>query len=131
MKAINLHKAHFAVGRFILAFLIHTLPNLRRRQRVAIIIFALATATKLQSAQSATDLWDVSKGVVVTAYSPLHGADGTPHAYDPRDIFGGHFGAFIPESGNTIFADGFPDGLIHHVKWRLPLPVTLRSFNLF
>jgi hypothetical protein len=69
-----------------------------------------------------TDLWDVSRGAVVTDNSPVLGIS------DPRNLLG-----FLVESSEVstlLFADGFPAGTLHFVEWQTPLPDTLRSFTL-
>ena len=63
--------------------------------------------------------------------SPLDSADGTPHAQDARDIFGGGFGDYLPERYVTVFSDDLPSDFVHFVEWRTPTPVTIRSFHLF
>lgn len=78
-----------------------------------------------------TDLWDISQGTIITGNSPFDPAFGSPHPYDGRDLFGGHFGDYLPESGDAVFADGMPTGFAHFVQWKTIAPVTIGSFNLF
>ncbi len=70
------------------------------------------------------DLWDVSQGTVVTGTS---GAN-SPYS-DIRDMFGGSFSWVEP--GDTVLADGRPDGFVHYVEWQTFGPVTVNSFALF
>jgi len=82
------------------------------------------------------DLWDVSRGVVITGSSPMavcH-ADLSNGLFDARDIFGGNFFSCpseAPSVADAIFSDGMPDGFVHYVEWATPSPVTIRSFNLW
>ena len=69
-----------------------------------------------------TDLWDVSRGTVVTDSSPVLSIS------DARNLLG-----FVVESSEVsslLFADGFPPGTLHFVEWQTPLSNTLRSFTL-
>lgn len=75
------------------------------------------------------DLWDISQGTTIIQNSQLNLAAG-PNAYDARDIFGGSFTTYLPESGGVIFADGMPSGFVHFIEWHTPAPVTVRSFSL-
>ena len=77
-----------------------------------------------------TDLWDISQGTTITGNSPFDSAFGSPHPYDARDIFGGHFGDYLPESGDVVFDDNQSAGFVHFVQWKTLAPVTLGSFNL-
>ncbi len=72
---------------------------------------------------STTDLWDVSQGTVVVADSGIR----------PGSLAGGMFGegAVLEESGNTIFADGQPEGFVHYIEWQTPAEVAIASFALF
>ena len=89
------------------------------------------SAQDWQSIGITNDLWDVRQGTTITTNSPLNNADGTPHAYDARDIFGGGFGDYLSERGSTIFIDYMTSGFTHYVEWRTPTPVTIRSFSMF
>jgi predicted Ser/Thr protein kinase len=73
---------------------------------------------------STNDLWDISRGTIVTGSSGIH----APYS-DIRDMFGGAFSPIEP--GNTVFDDGRPDGFVHYVEWQTPGPVTVGSFALF
>jgi len=99
------------------------------------------------TAQSSDDLWDVSRGTIVTRSSPTLSEEGGP------GLFGG--GGFIGEPGDTIFADdnfhtihfipGFPppfpptiqtnlvqtNGFVHFVEWKTVDPVTVSTIRLF
>jgi hypothetical protein len=79
------------------------------------------------------DLWDATKGTVVTSASPTD------------DFFNSHITnatqMFIPkvnvarpfedDSKNTLFGDKDPAGFIHYVEWQTPTPVTIGSFDLY
>jgi hypothetical protein len=77
-----------------------------------------------------TDLWDISQGTTITAHSPFDAAFGSPHPYDARDMFGGLFGDYLPETGDVVFAENQPAGFVHFVEWSTLAPVTIGSFNL-
>ena len=92
------------------------------RQLTALCLFAVFH-TAAAILPSTTDLWDISQGSVITASSAINPAT------DGRDMFGGTFSQAEP--GDTVFADGQPDGFIHYVEWQTPGPVNVSSFNLF
>lgn len=99
------------------------------------IILVSVTLT-LQSSSAfdfgvSNDLWDVAQGTTITAHSPFDSALGSPQPFDARDIFGGLFGDFLPESGDVVFTDGMPAGFIHFVEWKTLTSVTLGSFKLY
>ncbi len=83
---------------------------------------ALLTVTPYYP-RSSNDLWDISQGAMVT------GTSGVNWNSDARDMFGGNFSPV--ETGDTIFADGKPDGFVHYIEWQTPVPVTVDSFALF
>ena len=68
-----------------------------------------------------TDLWDVSRGTVITASSGV-GAGAL------ENMFGAQ--AFSAEPRNAFFADGRPGGSTHFVEWRTLRPIRLRAFHL-
>lgn len=77
---------------------------------------------------SYTDLWDISRGTIVTGSS---GALAGGWSSDPRNMFGGTFGTGPSDLlNNTIFRDYQPAGTIHWVEWATPAPITLTGFNL-
>jgi hypothetical protein len=45
----------------------------------------------------------------------------------------GLFGAtnIIPEADSLLFADGQPDGTVHHIEWQTATPIELRGFSTF
>ena len=67
------------------------------------------------------DLWDVSRGTIVTSSALYPG-------FDARDSFGG---CYSPEPCVTIFADGLPQATVHTLWWTTVQPVTIWGFNLF
>jgi len=69
--------------------------------------------------QSSTDLWDLSKGAVVTASS------GTFESSATLGMFGG--AGFGSEPGSTIFSGGAPQ----FVEWTTPAAVTVNQIRLF
>jgi hypothetical protein len=75
------------------------------------------------------DLWDVSRGAIVTNNSLL---DNSPGEYSPANLIGSSVGS-NPEAkmGNIVFLDEQPEGFVHFVEWRTLSPVTIRSFRLF
>ncbi len=79
---------------------------------------------------SKTDLWDSSRGTVVTAASEMDQYfDG--RLYNPANIFGLNSPGFLLEPGSAVFADGKPRGFAHFVEWRTAAPVTVKSFRLY
>ena len=74
--------------------------------------------------QTTNNLWDLSDGSKVTRTSGVH-----EPVSDMRDMFGGKFSSIEP--GNTVFADGHPEGFVHFIEWQTPAPVTVDSFTLF
>src|SRR5208337_3778259 len=51
--------------------------------------------------------------------------------YDIRDLFGGQFTTYTPETGVVIFADQQPIGTVDTVLVTLPTAVSLAYFNLW
>ncbi len=79
---------------------------------------------------SRNDLWDQSKGTVVTSASEVDlYFDGRP--YNPLNIFGTDLPGLPLEPGSVVFADGKPHGFAHFVEWRTAAPVTIKSFRLY
>jgi hypothetical protein len=79
---------------------------------------------------SRTDLWDSSRGTVVTAASEMDQYfDG--RLYNPLNIFGTNSPGFLLEPGSVVFADGKPQGFAHFVEWKTAAPVTVKSFRLY
>jgi hypothetical protein len=72
--------------------------------------------------QSTNDLWDVSKGTVVTSSSGLFGG------FHETDAFGSTFSI---ERGQVVFADGRTNGSTHFLEWKTQTPIRLTNFNLF
>ncbi|HEX5220223.1 MAG TPA: PEP-CTERM sorting domain-containing protein [Verrucomicrobiae bacterium] len=105
------------------------------KTRVQIGLLALSLLPPLPSYAldfgSTTDLWDISQGTTITGNSPFDAAFGSPHPYDARDIFGGHFGDYLPESGDVVFNDNQAAGFVHYVQWKTFAPVTVGSFKLY
>jgi hypothetical protein len=103
------------------------------------------------TAQSSVDLWDITRGTVVTASSPVLSESGGP------GLFGG--GGFVGEPGDTIFQDdsfrsiilipGSPlypratntlaqtnvvkqtNGYIHFIEWKTVEAVTISNIRLY
>lgn len=72
---------------------------------------------------SSSDLWDISRGTVITASS------GARVGSDLRDMFGGTFSEI--EIGHALFQDKESEGFVHFVEWKTPSTVHLESFRLF
>jgi len=78
---------------------------------------------------STNDLWDVSRGAVVTAHSEINPYfDG--RVADAENIFGTDNPIFDFEWGNVVFRDGRPAGYSHFIEWKTTTPVTIRGFKL-
>jgi hypothetical protein len=68
---------------------------------------------------STNDLWDLSRGVVVTAHSAMLICGSTPDPFDARDILGGSFSMGCRDGehlDNVMFADFHPDGYVDFVE---------------
>lgn len=91
-----------------------------------------SSAASAQYAPSSDDLWDVSRGVVITGHSSPLACTATD-AFDARNLFGGNFAHGCPFelADRFLFADRMPEGFVHYVQWATPNPVTVRSFNLW
>jgi hypothetical protein len=74
------------------------------------------------TAISSDDLWDVSRGNVVTASSGVHAEQGP-------GLFGGE--GFYAEPGSTLFADDKPEGFAHFIEWQTIGPVTISTVRLY
>jgi len=72
------------------------------------------------------DLWDVSNGSTVTFCTSLNNSGS-----DPRDMFGGMFGPYLPERGNVVFQDQVPSTFVHAIEWQTPYLAVITNFNLF
>jgi hypothetical protein len=96
------------------------------RTRIAIAIIIVLGAGKIvgtvSGAEPSVNLWHVSQGIAITDTSGLRPSS------DARDMFGGAFSSV--ESGDTVFADGKPEGFIHYVEWQTKTPISLESFRL-
>lgn len=75
------------------------------------------------TAPSADDLWDVSRGTVVTTSSGVYPEQNGP------GLFGG--GGFYAEPGDTVFTDDKPEGFTHYIEWKTLAPVTVSTVRLF
>ena len=101
------------------------LPPVKRLSCVCLVVVAVFVdlPAQLQVPRPVTtDLWDVSRGTVVTGNSPVLGIS------DARNLLG-----FVVESSEVsslLFADAQPQGFVHFVQWQTPLSNTLRSFTL-
>src|SRR5262245_60915037 len=89
---------------------------------VLLLGFVAMYPNRAAVSQSHSDLWDISNGITITATSGIRGALGA------SDMFGATSSI---EPGDTIFADGQPNGFVHFIEWKTPSPVRLGSFNLF
>ena len=75
---------------------------------------------------SATDVWDVTQGAVVTASSDIHPAVGSAGA-----MFGENGQFNTDGSAWTFFADGQPEAFVHFVEWETPADVTIAGIRVF
>ncbi|MEX0649986.1 MAG: alpha/beta hydrolase [Candidatus Andersenbacteria bacterium] len=90
--------------------------------------FGEALGISVEPESSTADLWDVAQGAEVTSHSGVTTQHG---GADIRDMFGGTFWGYEPDSGKTNFADSKPKGTIHFVEWHTQHPITLQRFTLF
>ncbi len=92
------------------------------RRIVPALLATLAVALCSQArAQSASDLWNVSHGNVITA----HSGQGTG---DLRNMFGGTYSS--PEAGTAFFADAKPHGFVHYVEFERATAFSLTGYRL-
>lgn len=70
------------------------------------------------------DLWDVSRGSLLTAASGFGSGDDE----EGENIFGGAFPS--PEPGAAFFQDTQPDGFAHYVEWETTGAIAPRSYYL-
>lgn len=96
----------------------------KRRHLIGLAVLLWAGQATAGILPTTNDLWDVSKGSVVTGTSGVN----TPFS-DIRDMFGGTFSQ--SEAGDTVFANNEPAGFVHYVEWQTAAPVTIGAFNLF
>ena len=68
---------------------------------------------------ASSDAW---QGASVTSTSGLRSSG-------PDGLFGAT--NISPEANSLLFADGQPDGTVHHVEWQTVAPVELRGFSVF
>lgn len=80
----------------------------------------LAASIGSATAQSSTDLWDISQGTVITSTSgPIPG-------YSIESMFGGSGGGDW-----AYFSDTHPPGFVHYVEWETPGDVTVARVQLY
>jgi hypothetical protein len=77
------------------------------------------------TAQSQDDLWDVSRGTIVTGSSGIYSE---PDGERPG-MFGG--AGFYGETGSTLFADDKPEGFDHYIEWKTLTPVSISTIRLY
>jgi len=95
--------------------------------RLTLCLGFLAVASAAQG-QTTNDLWDVSRGNIVTAHSGV--LDIPPNFTSSiNNMFGARRGTV--EIGNTIFSDDHSTGFTHFVEWRTPSPIVLNGFRLY
>lgn len=90
--------------------------------RTALVAF-LTLCPALARAQLSDDLWDVSRGVVVTGHSSLDHDAG--QGVDIRDAFGGAYTKLAAARATVVFDDASPDDFTDWIEWRTPSPVSV------
>jgi hypothetical protein len=88
---------------------------------VALLCARSLTAAPIPMVQVTNDLWDVSKGTVVTANSPS--------PTNISGILGFATGAQLAQ--DSYFSDGKPAGSNHFIEFKTTAPVTIRSLNVW
>lgn len=86
-----------------------------------ILILILPVSLYASFVPVTSDLWDMSKGTIVTGTSGVYGGSNV------YNMFGATIGV---EPGNMLFKDWMPDRFIHWVEWKTDKPIRLTSFNL-
>lgn len=85
---------------------------------------SMPTAAALPPPGKKANLWSVRYGNTVT------GNSGLIPGCDPRDLFGGHFGAL--ESHDLIlFSENKPEGFPHWISWKTARPMRLETIQLY
>lgn len=84
---------------------------------------ALLKVTSATPQPSTDDLFDISKGSVVVASSPIWGS------FESAAMFGGESPS--PETGSTVFADGAEEGSVHWIEWKTATPILLEEIKLY
>ncbi|MGD0141273.1 MAG: PEP-CTERM sorting domain-containing protein [Tepidisphaeraceae bacterium] len=106
---------------------------------VALALAARVNAAIIQSVPRAgvpvndpASVFDVSNpGITYALGSGTSFAACAFGGYDTRDLFGGQFGTFTPETGDVVFANQQPIGTVDTVLVTLPTAVSLANFNLW
>ena len=81
-------------------------------------------ATECALSTTTADLWDISRGAVITSSTGfLSGSD-----TEGENIFGGTFST--PEEGTAFFRDDQAAGFVHAVEWETTGDLTVGSFVL-
>jgi hypothetical protein len=87
-------------------------------------ILALVSLASDLDFGSKSDLWDTSRGTIVTGLSGR-----ANQTFRPENIFGE---TFTTSDGlpSFSFEDGKPEGFVHYVEWSTPTPVTVTRLHL-
>jgi hypothetical protein len=100
------------------------------------VVLGFQTHVALGQIVSATDLWDVTQGAVVTGFSGSS-------KWTTLDTIPNILGANVPvvnpfngqpwpgEAGMGFFAEDQPIAFVHWMEWTTPSPVTVVGYNLF
>ncbi len=105
-------------------------PWWREISQVRSVRMAILSATVLLAASglasravagSVMDLWDTSRGTIVTAHSE------DLSSFPVENMFGASLGGY----DYAIFGDRELAGFVHFVQWRTPKPIRLTGFYLY
>jgi hypothetical protein len=101
------------------------------RIKISIVLSAALLLVVSKHSQAALiDIWDGTKGTVVTAGSATDDFF-VPHNTNIANMFVPKVNPAATDAANTLFADTKPAGFVHFVEWKTPAPVRLGSFDLF
>ncbi len=105
---------------------------------LAFVALAFFITSRTPAAGQDADLWDISRGIVITSHSPtLETRQFDPFSNyfsDILNMFGGHIGIierFDSPNQPTFFEDHFAPGYVHFVEWRTQDPMLLKSIQLW
>lgn len=89
------------------------------------LLFSIFLISETPAATSSTDLWDISKGSIVTSNSPM-GYGAVTNMFGDNQVDS----SYPVEVGNTLFQDRYSAGSVHWVEWSSASMIRLTGYNL-